>query len=166
MIDEITNIQTKFLLVEKNYKNISFSKFIKDILDVLSPSFKFYSQRRGNKKKSYNVYFKRESIDLEERSAIIIKWLKEQVLKNKDYNYLIRNPKKPVPKVIRYRKKPVKRLLIQFPVRLGIEFSKLFWLHNDIYFKLNEYDEEAQKAIRLKHFRWLLFFKKLHTIFL
>jgi hypothetical protein len=73
IIDEVTNIQTKFLLVEKNYKNISFSKFIKDILDVLSPSFKFYSQRRGNKKKSYNVYFKRESIDLEERSAIIIK---------------------------------------------------------------------------------------------
>jgi hypothetical protein len=50
----------------------------------------------------------------------------------------------------------VKRLLIPFHVRLGVEFSKFFWLHNEIHNKLNEYDIKIQKAPKHKHFRWIV----------
>lgn len=154
-IDETSKQDYKFLLVERKYNQVNYKEAFEDIFNMLTPNYKFFIEVRGEGLRRYQNFSKRWSDNLKDRSKFIIRWLKEQVNKNKKYEHLIRNPKKskPKPKVI-FNPKTSKRINVTFDERLNTEFEKIFTYQTDFWQKLNDFDTSFRSARQKKHFRW------------
>lgn len=144
----------KFLIIERNYSKINFNNMYYDIVDLISPFFKIIEQQKKTRKMSYVKYVKKKNSNFYERQKTFFSWIKKFIVKNNNYNNLIRNINKPKKKNKTIKNTKSNRVILSFSPRFFTEFNKVFYFEGELFNKLNEMDKINYSVKTKKHFRW------------
>lgn len=147
----------RYLLVQRHYGRVSRHRLLEDYFRLLTPEHRLISIQAGrNKYLRYLRYVTKPRAPRWERENVLFRWLREDALKNEEYNSLLRNSeRKPDPKPRpRLRPRRSNRLLEPFGRRLPAEFQDFTDLSEAILERYNDYNDRVYGRRYTTHYRW------------
>ncbi len=137
---------------------------MEDYFRLMTPDYRLISIQAGrNKYLRYLRYVTKLEAPRWERENVIFRWLREDTLKNEDYNQLIRNTQlKPDPKPRpRLRPRRSNRLLHPFTRRLQAEFHDFVDLSEETLQRYNAYNDQVRVRRATSHYRWQVSYNRI-----